>query len=294
LKDELGIITHNKIIDKEDLSEKIATIVKEQLVLGVPENEICIIAPQWTLLYSISKSLRALLPNVGFDAPDITPIKYDPMNVFYLISKLKFSIVGKNTSMKKRTANEIISILTEDYKIHLPNYADCYYILKCINSAEVCDEDGIETLKNTVDRLCSSCAIDLKQENHLKKAYTDFIKKIDQRITDYDLSTDMNAFKKCFQEKSGVVINSYHGVKGEEYTTVIAFGFLNGLIPNWDLIINKKDSRTTETQKLLYVVCSRSKKNLYLFSEQGRTTRKGDPLTPTGELISSYSMFDLD
>lgn len=294
LKDELGIISHNTIIDKKDLSEKIATIVKEQLVLGVPENEICIIAPQWTLLYSISKSLRALLPNVGFDAPDITPIKYDPMNVFYLISKLKFSIAGKNTSMKKRTANEIISILTEDYKIHLPNYADCYYILKCINSAEVCDEDAIETLKNTVDMLCSSCAIDLNQENYLKKAYTDFIKKIDQRITDYDLSTDMNAFKKCFQEKSGVVINSYHGVKGEEYTTVIAFGFLNGLIPNWDLIINKKDSRTTETQKLLYVVCSRSKKNLYLFSEQGRTTRKGDPLTPTSELISSYSMFDLD
>lgn len=63
-----------------------------------------------------------------------------------------------------------------------------------------------------------------------------------------------------FPRKSGVVINSYHGVKGEEYTTVIAFGFLNGLIPNWDLIINKKDSRTIETQKLLYVVCSRSKK----------------------------------
>ncbi|OMG00445.1 ATP-dependent helicase [Paenibacillus sp. FSL R7-0337] len=294
LKDELGIITHNKIIDKDDIPEKIATIVKEQLALGVPENEICIIAPQWTLLYPISKSLRELLPNVGFDAPDVTPIKYDPMNVFYLICKLKFSAAGKNTSMRKRIANEIITILTEDYKLHLPNYVDCYFILKCINSAEVCDDDGIETLKNTVDILCSNCAIDLKQENYLNKAYTDFIEKINQRITDYSLSTDMNTFKKCFQEKSGVVINSYHGVKGEEYTTVIAFGFLNGLIPNWDLIINKKDSRTIETQKLLYVVCSRSKKNLYLFSEQGRTTRRGEMLTPTDELISSCSMFDLD
>ncbi|MFF2093498.1 UvrD-helicase domain-containing protein [Paenibacillus sp. NPDC058174] len=294
LKDELGIITHDKTIDKDDLPVKIATIINEQLELGVPEKEICIIAPQWALLYPVSKSLRALLPNVGFDAPDVTPIKYDPMNVFYLISKLKFSVAGKNTSMRKRIANEIISILTEDYKIHLPIYVDCYFILKCINSAEVCDENGVETLTNTLDFLCSSCVIDLEQENHLKKAYTDFIDKINQRITDYSLSADMNTFKKSFQEKSGVVINSYHGVKGEEYTTVIAFGFLNGLIPNWDLIINKKDSRTTETLKLLYVACSRSKKNLYLFSEQGRTTKRGDSLTPTDELINLCNMFDLD
>lgn len=294
LKDELGIITHDKTIDKDDIPQNIAAIINEQLALGVPENEICIVAPQWTLLYPISKSLRALLPSVRFDAPDVTPIKYDPMNVFYLISKLKFSVAGKNTSMRKRIANEIISILTEDYKIHLPNFVDCYFILKCVNSSEVSEEDGIETLNNTVDILCTSCAIDLKQENYLKKTYTDFIEKINQRITDYSLSTDMNAFRKCFQEKDGVVINSYHGVKGEEYTTVIAFGFLNGLIPNWNLIINKKDSRTVETQKLLYVVCSRSKKNLYLFSEQGRTTRRGELLTPTDELVSSYNMFDLD
>ena len=29
--------------------------------------------------------MKDLLPNVKFDAPDITPIKYDPMNIFYLI-----------------------------------------------------------------------------------------------------------------------------------------------------------------------------------------------------------------
>ncbi|MBW7453749.1 UvrD-helicase domain-containing protein [Paenibacillus sepulcri] len=294
LKDEMGIISYDRTIDRDDLAKRIAEIINEQLELGVPEKEICVIAPQWGLLYPISKSLRSLLPNVSFDAPDVTPIKFDPMNVFYRISQLKFSVAGKNTGMRKRVANEIISILTDDYKIHLSDNIDSYFILKCINAAKVCDENGIETLINTVNSLFSICKIDLEQEMHLKKAYIDFFDKVNQRITDNNLTTDMDAFKKCFQEKSGVVINSYHGVKGEEYTTVIAFGFLNGLIPNWDLIINFPEERTSETRKLLYVICSRAKQNLYLFSEQGRVTRKGNPLNPTDELISCCAKFNLD
>lgn len=294
LKDEKGIIIYDRTIDKDEIPKRIATIINEQLELGVPEKEICVIAPQWWLLYPISKTLRALLPNVGFDAPDVTPIKYDPMNVFYLISQLKFSVAGKNTGRRKRIASEIISILTDDYKIHFSNQIDCYFILKCINAAKECDENGIDTLVNTVDSLCSLCEIDLEKEIYLKKTYIDFLDKVNQRIVEYSLSTDLDTFKKCFQEKSGVVINSYHGVKGEEFTTVIAYGFLNGYIPNWDLIINTPEKRTSETQKLLYVVCSRAKKNLYLFSEQGRVTKKGNPLSSTDELLERYRRFYLD
>lgn len=28
---------------------------------------------------------------------------------------------------------------------------------------------------------------------------------------------DVESFKQCFKEKEGVVINTFHGVKGEEY-----------------------------------------------------------------------------
>lgn len=59
-----------------------------------------------------------------------------------------------------------------------------------------------------------------------------------------------------------VVLSSIHGVKGEEYTTVIAVSLLNGYLPYWDYIYNtsKKPLRKTETMKLLYVLCSRAKK----------------------------------
>lgn len=293
LRDKMGVITYDKFTNKDDLSNKIAAIIHEQLELGVPENEICVVAPQWWLLYPISKLLRDLLPDVSFDAPDVTPIKYDPMNVFYLISRIKYSEPGRNSNLRKRIANDIISMLLNEYKLSLPDYVDCYFVLKCINGARIC-ESGIQTFINTVESLFSFCKIDIEQEKYLKKAYTDFLNKVNQRIDEFKLSDDMETFGKCFREKKGVVINSYHGVKGEEYTTVIAFGLLNGYIPYWDLVYGDNNKRITETSKLLYVVCSRAKQNLYLISEQGRTTKKGAPLTPTGELASWCSEFELD
>ena len=95
-------------------------------------------------------------------------------------------------------------------------------------------------------------------------------------------------------EKSGIVINTIHGVKGEEYTTVIAFGLLNGMLPNWSYILqeDKMPLRESETKKLLYVLSSRAKENLFLFSEKGYFTRGGTEYTPTDELKSVY--FDYD
>ena len=102
----------------------------------------------------------------------------------------------------------------------------------------------------------------------------------------YSLATDFESISKYFGDKNGVVISTLHGVKGEEYTTVIAAGLLNGYLPHWDYIMNptKKLCRRNETCKLLYVLCSRAKKNLYLFSEYGRTTKNGLEYSSTDEL----------
>lgn len=98
------------------------------------------------------------------------------------------------------------------------------------------------------------------------------------------LKFDLESIENSFRIKEGVVINTFHGVKGEEYKIVIAFGLLNGYIPNWNIIRNKPLICHSETKKLLYVICSRAKEKLYLFSETGRTTRNGIELLPTKEL----------
>lgn len=237
--------------------------------------------------------MKELLPDVKFDAPDITPIKYDPMNVFYLISKLLFTESGRRIKLRKRVANEIIEILTEEYKICLSEKIDSYRVLKIINSILKTNENAIVYLQEVITRFLMELGIDLSIEASLYKAYEDFMARVKDRVKNNHLSTDIDVFKQCFKEKEGVVINTFHGVKGEEYTTVIAFGILNGYIPHWDIIINKSpDYREDETKKLLYVVCSRAKNNLYLFSEQGRTTQRGVPLLSTDEILAIDYEYD--
>lgn len=293
IKDEIGCLIYDNTINKSELFEKIACIVKDELSKGIPETEICIIAPQWWLLFPLSKKMKELLPDVKFDAPDITPIKYDPMNIFYLISKLLFTESGKRITSRKRVANEIIEILTEEYKIRLSEQIDSYRVLKVINSIYPTNENGIAYLQEAITKFLVGIGIELSMEASLYKAYEDFMARIKDRVKNNHLSTDIDVIKQCFKEKEGVVINTFHGVKGEEYTTVIAFGILNGYIPHWDTIRNRtKDYREDETKKLLYVVCSRAKKNLFLFSEQGRTTKKGIPLTSTDEIVSIDYRYD--
>ena len=293
IKDEIGCLIYDNTINKSELFEKIACIVKDELSKGIPETEICIIAPQWWLLFPLSKKMKDLLPNVKFDAPDITPIKYDPMNIFYLISKLLFTESGKRITSRKRVANEIIEILTEEYKIRLSEQIDSYRVLKVINSIYPTNENGIAYLQEAITKFLVGIGIELSIEASLYKAYEDFMERIKDRVKNNHLSTDIDVFRQCFKEKEGVVINTFHGVKGEEYTTVIAFGILKGYIPHWDIIINKPiDYQKNETKKLLYVVCSRAKKNLFLFSEQGRTTQKGAPLLSTDEILEIDYEYD--
>ncbi len=293
IKDEIGCLIYDNTINKSELFEKIACIVKDELSKGIPETEICIIAPQWWLLFPLSKKMKELLPDVKFDAPDITPIKYDPMNIFYLISKLLFTESGKRITSRKRVANEIIEILTEEYKIRLSEQIDSYRVLKVINSIYPTKENGIAYLQEAISKFLVGIGIELSIEASLYKAYEDFMERIKDRVKNNHLSTDIDVFRQCFKEKEGVVINTFHGVKGEEYTTVIAFGILKGYIPHWDIIINKPiDYQKNETKKLLYVVCSRAKKNLFLFSEQGRTTQKGAPLVSTDEILEIDYEYD--
>ena len=87
------------------------------------------------------------------------------------------------------------------------------------------------------------------------------------------LSTLCCDLKKCFEEKHGIVISTIHGVKGEEYNTVIAIGLLNGYITHWNDIYGGDRIRTA--YKLWYVLGSRAKENFYPISDTGRTTQKG-------------------
>jgi len=285
-KDAAGTINYCRSVSKDNLTGEIAAIIRSELVSGTPAEEICVLAPQWQILFSLSRNLRSQLPEVLFDAPDISPIKYDPLNPLYLLARLLFMPSGENVSIRKRIATEFISIIRDDLKIMLPDKIQNYDILSAVNHCRTLDADGIVCLKAVIKRVFSLLRIDVNKEKALPCLTERFFDKIDFRVKQYSLPTDYDSISRYFRDKQGVVISTIHGVKGEEYTTVIAVCLLNGYLPHWDFIIKpeKKPFRKTETSKLLYVLCSRAKQNLYLFSETERKTNKGSEYTPTDEL----------
>ncbi len=280
-----AIISFEDSVSKEELADYVAELVKERLAQGEKEEEICIIAPRWELIFSMANRLRMKLPEVMFNAPDITPFKYDPMNPFYLLAKLTFMKTQGHEKARKRYANDVIGIFKSDYGINIKKDFDCYSLLKIINSViKPANADGIEVYKNVIGRVMFSLKVDLSYEEALENCYNQFLEKTNERVRKNSLSTACCDLTKCFEEKHGVVISTIHGVKGEEYNTVIAFGLLNGYIPHWNDIYG--GDRKGTAYKLLYVLGSRAKENLYLISEIGRTTQNGTLYTATDEVVN--------
>jgi superfamily I DNA/RNA helicase len=294
IKDAPVKLSFNPKVTKDELPDIIASIIRSEINNGVPESEICVVAPQWWLLFSITPKLKELLPAISFDAPDISPIKYDWLNPFYLLARLVFTESGQTVSLRKRVATELLSTLRDDYKIPLSEGIDNYDILKAINISIDLKADGIVILQNCIKAVLCLLKIQLDHEQHLNDMYLRFFAKIQDRVQSYGIATDYASISKFFKERDGVVLSTIHGIKGEEYTTVIAFALLNGYLPYWDYIMKNemKSLRLTETQKLLYVLCSRAKKNIYLYSETGHKTKNGKDYSPTDELLAGIKNYE--
>lgn len=159
-------------------------------------------------------------------------------------------------------------------------------MLKNANSKDITEKKGISVYEKAVEHIFRSMKVSLSDNEKLFKTYKLFIEKSNNRMAKNNLSSDYDDICSFFKEKQGVVISTIHGVKGEEYNTVIGFGLLNGVIPHWDYILKSglKPIRESETKKLIYVLMSRAKLNLFLFSENDRITKNGSPLSPTDEL----------
>lgn len=291
-RDEHGIIAYDRTIHRNNLTSTIAEIISSQLSVGIPEHEICIAAPQWHLLYPVSRQLQTLLPDVRFDAPDITPFKYDKMNPFYLLAQLTFTSASSRFIFRKRVAREFLEILQGDYCVPVGNRVDVYGVLKAVNEGIDPAQDGMACLQQVVEHVFCYLKVSLEEEIHLNDTYKAFLAKAYKRIADHNLSRAYYDLVNSFKEKEGVKISTIHGLKGEEYHTVIAFGLLKGYVPAWKAIFDPNVSEQQEAKKLLYVLCSRAKRNLFLFSETGRVTQKNYPYTPNVELRSVN--FDYD
>jgi superfamily I DNA/RNA helicase len=281
---EDAIITYNKTIHKNDIDTYIAELIQEKIDSGVPEHEICILAPTWYMVIPMGRKLKARLPDVSFDAVGLSPLLKNKENIWFKIARMFLVAPSPKTFIiRKRWVAEIVSELTD---IGITLFEDSEFkskkLLKLLNSISSQKENGLEYLEDCFISLCEFLDIRKDSNDYLNLHWNTFFEGAKARLEDpaFDLAQDINSFKRMFSHEQGVVVNTCHGIKGEEFDTVIAFGLLQGKLPNWN------ERNDNAAKKLLYVICSRAKRELHLISETGWKTNSNKPYFPTYVLNS--------
>lgn len=295
--DQLGCITFcDQEVTRDSLPSAVASLVRHNLNVGVPPHEICVLAPRWRFITHLGRALVRELPDVHLDAPGLSPLRVQQDSVWYKLAKLFLTVPEPELYRSRlRLAGEVVRDLENaigreiDAEIRVPRR-----ILRLRNAIVSEHEDGIEFLQDVFDQFLNGIAINIGDHDYLQRAQQSYFDAAISRLADpeYNVPSDVESLRKLFRHPAGVVVNTCHGTKGEEYTTVICFGLLRGYIPHWEEIFDDDVDEEAESRKLLYVVCSRSKSNIHLIAEHGRETQSGNPYETTYEL--AHVVFDYD
>lgn len=291
-----GVISYNNIVNKDDLVDEIAKLIQKNIDNNVIESEICILFPQWWLITSITKKLKSLLPDVNFDASGLAPMSKSRDNFWYKLSRLFLTEPSPTIySLRYKWARELMDKFHEHTGMEFPEtYNTERNILRLTNSIVSEETEAVPYLEDCFNQFIAKLVLDLNSFGTLKNDLNVYLRSVRSRLsdTDYTVPSDIESFKSLYKERSGIVINTCVGIKGEEFETVIAFGLLEGYLPHWNDIFRSSDNGLKSANKLMYVICSRAKKNLHLLSERGRTTKGGKYLISTPVLHGKSYMYD--
>ncbi|WP_160063685.1 UvrD-helicase domain-containing protein [Psychromonas sp. L1A2] len=283
-------VTFNCSVHKDYLAPQLAGLIRASIEdENINENEICIVAPWWIHLASMTRKLIALLPEYDFNGPGMTPFARDEDNFWYKVTKIALTEPSPSIYIRRlRWASEIIKLLeAESYPI---SSITPKKLLKVFNSIDCSEEDGLNYLDKYFQKLEVSLEIDLTVYPSLSDHRTAFFesasKRVDRIISENEgYAGSITDFKKVFGEKKGITVSTIHGVKGAEFDVVIAYGLLEGIVPHF----NETDANSA--YKLLYVIGSRARKHLHLISEQGRGSQRY-PKYPTTILEQHVFPYD--
>jgi len=294
-KGNRGVITFNQTIHKDEITTEISRLIQASLFDGCAEDDICILVPQWWMVISIAKELRAALPDVSFDASGLAPMSKHRSNIWYKISRFFLTEASpKLLSVRYRWAEEVaiefeLLIGKEVFDAERKSRS----LLKVVNSITSERQDGVEYIQECLDKFACALHVGLENFPKLKEMRELYFCALEDRLNapEIDHARDTETFKKYYREMSGVVINTCVGIKGEEFDTVIAYGLLKGYVPHWNDVFAHREVESSK--KLLYVICSRAKEKLHLISEVGRTVKSsGNPYQTNPQLKSVVYDYD--
>lgn len=281
-----SMISFDATTHKDGLEEELIRLIKHSIeAQNIPAHEICILAPWWVSLAGMTRKLVSALPEYEFDGPGMVPFAKDIDNFWYKVSRLLLTIASPTMYARRlRWAAEVLQDL-EDAGVALPRVNKKSFLRAC-NSIKCDETDGLQYLTCAFDELFVRLGIDFHSVVVLHEHYESFFASSTARIKRLksegaEFIGDIDNFRKIFAKRGGITISTIHGIKGDEYDTVIAYALLDGMVPNFS------DKNQDESgMKLLYVICSRARKYLHLISERGRMQWKDKERAPTAKLMN--------
>ncbi|MCX2745428.1 ATP-dependent helicase [Mangrovivirga sp. M17] len=295
-KDYPSKITFNSNISVDELIDEISKLilfnVNEE---GIQPNEICIVAPQWIHLASITRQLMIKMPDFSFDGPGMAPFSRDIENFWYKLSRIILTEPSPYMYVRRlRWSKEILNDL-ELAGIDVDKLNSKHF-LKICNSIEINENDGLAYLEKVFHEVCNQLSIDIKRHPALLEHHNSFFessrKRIERLIKEGNpFIGEVSNFRKVFKQREGITVSTIHGVKGEEYDTMIGFALLDDYVPHF----NDNDGEEN-SKKLLYVLASRARKNLHLISEKFRSVHSyhaPEGKTPTPHLTKYEYEYDI-
>lgn len=261
--------------DEFDLYEKIKEIVEYNInTLSIDSSEICILAPWWSHLAPLAQRLGDKLPNISVDGVRASAFWDVKNNVWYKISRLAFTEPSIELYRKRLFwAQEFLDQITQDFgyvnNLIAPiDLLDASNEIRSILAEKWTGNQRAELyLRDFFKQIIEYMEVKPPVLNMLEESvnlfFEGFRRKVES-VKNIDIGS-LEACKKVFNPGQGIKISTIHGVKGEEYDTVILFAALDGCIPHYTVPANKAKNNA---KKLLYVTASRARKNLWIISEK--------------------------
>jgi hypothetical protein len=293
-KDRLfnSIISFYRDIKKSQLQITLVQLIKYNIeVLNIQPSEICIVAPQWATLASMTRKLVSSLPEYEFDGPGMVPFARDIENFWYKLSKIALTSASPNMYIRRlRWAGDVLKDM-ESFGVDISHFTR-KSILRESNSISLPDKDGLAYLTKFFEVFFEHLGVNYRVYAPLVLHYNAFFESSQSRIERLkkegaEFIGDINTFRKVFKSRSGITISTIHGVKGSEFDVVISYALLEGMVPHFS------DPKGDESaSKLMYVIASRARKHLHLISECERFNIRKEEYQPTQVLARCE--FDYD
>ena len=173
-----SLISFDTVTRREGLEEELVRLIQYNIeTVGLAAEEVCVLAPQWVHLASMTRRLVAALPEYSFDGPGMVPFSRDIDNFWYKLSKIVLTEASPRMYIRRlRWAGEVLSALA-DAGVDISKLSRKALLRDC-NSIAISEDDGLAYLAKFFDTLFATIAIGFRSVPTLLEHHQAFFERL--------------------------------------------------------------------------------------------------------------------